>query len=107
MNPHTIVIAEIGENHLGDMAMARRMIEEAAAAGADIVKFQSYRGTDVHPDDPERDWFSKVELTDDMHHEMKALAEARGVAFMSSPFTVERARLLCEGLGLKKIKIAS
>ena len=107
MSQPTIVIAEIGENHLGDMDMARRMIEEAAAAGADIVKFQSYLGSDVPPDDPEREWFSKVQLPDDMHYEMKSLAEACGVQFMSSPFTVERARLLCEGLGLKRIKIAS
>lgn len=104
---HTIVIAEIGENHLGDMDMARTMIEEAAGAGVDIVKFQSYRGMDVAPDDPERDWFTKVELSDEMHREMKDLAEKRGVRFMSSPFTVERARLLCEGLGLKEVKIAS
>jgi len=107
VNGSTIIIAEIGENHEGDMDLARRMIKEAAAAGADIVKFQSYRGTDVRPDDPEREWFSIVELSDEMHHEMKAVAEAEGVAFMSSPFTIERARLLCEGLGLKQIKIAS
>ena len=102
-----IIIAEIGENHLGDMDMARQMIEEAAGAGADIVKFQSYRGADVKPDDPEREWFSKVELADAAHYEMKDLAESKGMEFMSSPFTVERARLLCEGLGLRKIKIAS
>ena len=104
---HTIIISEIGENHLGNMDMARVMIEESADAGADIVKFQSYRGVDVAEDDPERDWFGEVALSDDMHHELKAYAEERGVEFMSSPFSVERARLLCEGLGLKKIKIAS
>ena len=104
---HTIIIAEIGENHLGNMDMAKVMIDYAADAGADIVKFQSYRGADVRDDDPERDWFSEVELSDEMHHELKAHAEGQGVEFMSSPFTIERARLLCEGLGLKKIKIAS
>ncbi|MDA1228171.1 MAG: N-acetylneuraminate synthase family protein [Chloroflexi bacterium] len=104
---HTIIIAEIGENHLGNMDMAKVMIDQVAEAGADIVKFQSYRGADVRDDDPERDWFCKVELSDEMHHELKAHAEGQGVEFMSSPFTVERARLLCEGLGLKKIKIAS
>lgn len=107
MNQHTIVISEIGENHLGDMDMARRMIKESADAGADIVKFQSYRGADVHPDDPEREWFSKVELADDMHYELKTVAESLGVSFMSTPFTLERAKFLCEGLGLKIIKIAS
>ena len=107
MTGRTIIIAEIGENHIGNMDMARAMVKEAAAAGADIAKFQSYRGADVQPEDPEREWFSEVELSDAMHHELKALAEAEGIEFMSSPFTVERARLLCDGLGLTKIKIAS
>ena len=106
-NNHVTVIAEIGENHLGNTDMAKVMIEQAASAGADIVKFQSYRGVDVRDDDPERDWFGQVELSDEMHFELKAYAEERGVQFMSSPFTVERARLLCEGLSLKEIKIAS
>ena len=89
------------------MDIARVMVREAAAAGADIAKFQSYRGSDVRSDDPERDWFSHVELSDEMHVELKALAESCGIGFMSSPFTVERARFLCEGLGLRKVKIAS
>jgi N,N'-diacetyllegionaminate synthase len=101
------VIAEIGENHAGDMNLARRMVVEAAAAGADIVKFQSYRGVDVAPDDPERDWFDRVALTDEAHFELAALAKAEGKRFLSAPFTVERAQFLVEGLGLDAIKVAS
>ena len=101
------IIAEIGENHLGDLAMARRMIDEAVKAGADIVKFQSYLGADVRPDDPEREWFARVELSDARHQELKAHTETQGAAFLSSPFTVERAHFLCETLGLRQIKIAS
>jgi sialic acid synthase SpsE len=101
------VIAEIGENHLGNMDMARRMIEEAAQAGADVVKFQSYRGADVRDDDPEREWFQQVELSDAAHRDLKAHAEGHGVEFLSSPFSLERARFLRETLGLTKIKVAS
>jgi N,N'-diacetyllegionaminate synthase len=101
------VIAEIGENHGGDMELAREMLVRAAEAGADIVKFQSYRGADVAPDDPEREWFTQVELSDDAHHELARLAREHGAEFMSAPFTIERARLLVEGLGLKAIKVAS
>jgi N,N'-diacetyllegionaminate synthase len=101
------VIAEIGENHGGDMDLAREMVVRAAAAGADVVKFQSYRGADVAPDDPERDWFTQVELSDDAHHELAALAREHGAEFLSAPFTVERAELLVEGLGLRAIKVAS
>lgn len=107
MRPKTIVVAEIGENHIGDMDLARKMLVEAAKAGADIVKFQSYRGEDVAEGDPEKEWFTKVALPDTMHFELKRLAEQQGVEFMSSPFSLERAQFLCEELGLKKIKIAS
>jgi N,N'-diacetyllegionaminate synthase len=101
------VIAEIGENHGGDMALAREMVERAAAAGADVVKFQSYRGADVAPDDPERDWFTQVELSDDAHHDLAELARSLGAEFLSAPFTVERAQLLVEGVGLDAVKVAS
>jgi N,N'-diacetyllegionaminate synthase len=103
----TIIIAEIGENHLGDMARAREMIAEAADAGADMVKFQSYLAAEVAEDDPEKEWFAQVQLSDEAHYELKAYTEQHGVEFLSSPFSLNRARLLCEGLGLKKIKIAS
>jgi sialic acid synthase SpsE len=103
----TIVIAEIGENHIGDWTLARRMIVEAAEAGADIVKLQSYLGSEVGEDDPEREWFTKVHVPDELHYELKAVAEAQGVEFLSSAFSLERARFLVEGLGLRKIKVAS
>jgi len=103
----TVVIAEIGENHAGDWDRARQMVVAAARAGADIVKFQSYRGIDVAVDDPEKDWFTRVQLPDDLHVELFELARQQGVEFLSSPFTVERARFLHERLGLKSFKIAS
>jgi N,N'-diacetyllegionaminate synthase len=103
----TIIIAEIGENHIGDMELAKKMIVEAAAAGADMVKFQSYLGSDVAEGDPEKDWFSKVQVSDEAHYELKKYAEEHGIEFLSSPFSLGRARFLCEKLGLKKIKIAS
>ncbi|HEX8855434.1 MAG TPA: N-acetylneuraminate synthase family protein [Thermoleophilaceae bacterium] len=103
----TTIIAEIGENHAGDIELARRMVAEAARAGADVVKFQSYRGADVAPDDPEREWFTQVELSDRAHRDLAELARSFGVAFMSTPFSLERARFLVEELGLTAIKVAS
>ncbi len=107
MNRRTTVIAEIGENHIGDWDRARAMIVAAARAGADIVKFQSYRGCDVADDDPEKAWFARVELPDALHLELRELSSRCGVQFLSTPFTAERAQLLCERLGLRAIKIAS
>jgi sialic acid synthase SpsE len=104
---HVTVIAEIGENHLGDLKRAREMVVAAAGAGADIVKFQSYRGEDVAPDDEEREWFEQVALSDAAHAELLELARSERVEFLSAPFTLERARFLVEELGLTAIKVAS
>ena len=102
-----IIIAEIGENHIGDIDLAKKMITDAAKSGANIVKFQSYRGRDFNEDDPERDWFTRVELSNEAHFELREFSMRNGVEFLSSPFSLERARFLCEDLGLRKIKIAS
>lgn len=102
-----IIIAEIGENHLGDMELAKKMIRQAASAGADIVKFQSYFGKDFRDDDPEKEWFGKVELSNQDHFMLKDFCRAKGVEFLSSPFSLERAKFLCRDLGLAAIKIAS
>ncbi|MDP7289370.1 MAG: N-acetylneuraminate synthase family protein [Phycisphaerae bacterium] len=103
----TTIIAEIGENHHGAWDIAAKMLEEAAARGADIVKFQSYRMENFSPDDPDYDWFKRVALPDEKHLEFKQRAEALGVEFMSSPFTPERAEFLCEKVGCQSIKVAS
>ena len=102
-----IIIAEIGENHMGDMERAKKMVAEAARAGVDMVKFQSYLAAEVADTDPEKEWFAQVQLSDEAHYKLKECAEQHGVEFLSSPFSLNRAKLLCEGLGLKKIKIGS
>ena len=107
MRGETVIIAEIGENHGGDWDLARKMVVAAAEAGADIVKFQSYLGAEVANDDPEKEWFTKVQLSDNIHFELKALAEQQGVDFLTSCFSIGRARFLVEELGLGQIKVAS
>lgn len=103
----TIVIAEIGENHAGDWSLAERMAVEAAEAGADVVKFQSYLAAEVSPDDPEREWFARVEVPDAVHFRLKSIAEQAGAEFLSSCFSLNRARFLVEELGVRKMKVAS
>ncbi len=107
MNNKALIIAEIGENHAGDWQLARHMITEAARSGADMVKFQSYLGSEVADGDPEKEWFTKVELPDRMHFVLKEHAEQYGVEFMSTPFSLGRARFLVEEVKLRKIKVAS
>jgi sialic acid synthase SpsE len=103
----TIIIAEIGENHIGDMDIAKSLISKAKDAGADYVKFQSYRLENFNPKDEEYEWFKKVSLSDEAHYMLKEHASGCGIKFLSAPFSPERARFLCEELGLKDIKIAS
>lgn len=107
MSRDTVVIAEIGENHVGDWDRAREMIGAAADAGADVVKFQSYRGDQVAADDPEKEWFTRVQLPDEVHEDLRATAQDHGVEFLSSPFSLERTRFLVEDLGMDAIKVAS
>jgi N,N'-diacetyllegionaminate synthase len=103
----TTVIAEIGENHLGDMQIAEKMVELAKDAGADYAKFQSYRGQDFPRDDPEFEWFQQVSLSDQDHHRLRDHCNDVGIKFLSAPATIERARFLIETLHAGEIKVAS
>ncbi len=105
--PHKIIIAEIGENHKGNMDIAKTLIEKAAEAGADYVKFQSYKPENFRKEDPEYEWFKQVSLSDEDHFLLKKYAYKNGIKFLSSPFSVERSKFLFEKMGLKEIKIAS
>lgn len=102
------IIAEIGENHLGDMERARTMVRLAAGAGADYVKFQSYDEADLGPgvDEGARGWIRRVQLTEADHRVLKAEAERWGAAFLSTAVNVRWARFL-KDLGCETVKLAS
>lgn len=94
------VIPEIGINHEGDMGKAQRMIDDAVAAGAEVVKFQSHSPADeMVPNDvvPANadvsiwDIISRCTLTWDQEAELKAYAEERGLTYLSTPFSREAA----------------
>ena len=94
------VIPEIGINHEGDVDKARRMIDDAAAAGAEVVKFQAHSPADemvpndVVPANAEVsiwDIISRCTLTWDQDAELKAYAEAAGLTYLSTPFSREAA----------------
>ena len=101
------LIAEIGENHLGKIDLAKKMIAQAKKSGADIVKFQSYNNLCIKKNDPEYKWFNRVSLSDDDHYVLKDFCKKKKIRFMSAPFSVERAKFLCEKLKLNDIKVAS
>ena len=107
MNKKITLIAEIGENHLGKMNFARRLISNAKAAGADFAKFQSYNEKCLKKNDPEYKWFKKVSLKDSQHFILKNYCRKKRISFLSSPFSVERAKFLCEKIKLFQVKVAS
>lgn len=111
------VIPEIGINHEGDMAKALRMIDDAAAAGAEVVKFQCHVIDDemvpaakkvIPGNATESIWdiMARCALDESQEKELKAYAEEQGLLFLSTPFSRAAADRL-EGLGVDAYKIGS
>jgi N-acetylneuraminate synthase len=110
-----LVIAEIGNNHDGSIGQARALIEAAAEAGADAVKFQTHIAeaemlpstpTPPHFDEPRFLFTKRMELTEDQHRALQAHGLDRGLLFFSSPFSVAAVELL-ERLDPPLYKVAS
>ena len=116
------IIAEAGVNHNGDLDMARRLVDAAAAAGADIVKFQSFKASRVASvtapraeyqikamggGETQTEMLRRLELSEDAHLELLAHCRMRGIQFLSSPFDLESLAFLTDRCGLETIKLAS
>jgi sialic acid synthase SpsE len=102
-----LVVAEIGNNHEGSLERARSLVEEAADAGADAVKFQTFRTEHfVHSSDRERyERLERFRLPYDAFAELAELAHSRGLLFVSTALDLESARFLAQTADA--IKIAS
>ena len=101
------VIAEIGFNHGGDIDLALDMIDAAATAGADAVKFQSYRADHLVLDCVEHyEVIRGGELDREAHVVLSQRARERGVHFLSTPYDLESVDIL-DQLGSPAFKIAS
>ena len=119
---HTIIIAEAGVNHNGSPEMARRMIREAAAAGADYVKFQTFRAERLvsasakkadyqrrncgGDDDSQLAMLQALELSDADFAMLAAECRDVGIGFMSTPFDMESIDSL-SSIGMDYWKIPS
>lgn len=104
----SLVIAEIGINHGGDMGLATDMIVAAKKAGADIAKFQVYGTSDEwpSPDVPWWHYIHRAELTFYDVRRLAAVCRDSGIEFMATPFQPDRVEWL-EDVGVKRYKIAS
>jgi hypothetical protein len=118
----TYIIAEAGVNHNGSLDLARELIDVAAEAGADAVKFQTFRADSlVTPSAPKAAYqrattdaqesqhamLKALELNADDHQSLVEHCTARGVQFLSTPFDTESLRMLVERFKMPRIKIPS
>ncbi len=118
---HTLIIAEAGVNHSGSLETALALVDAAADAGADIVKFQTFnanslagrsarkadyqqRTTDAA--ESQRAMLQRLELPQSAHHPLIARAKQRGIEFLSTPFDQRSLEFLLS-LNLSRIKIGS
>ncbi|MBL8441110.1 MAG: N-acetylneuraminate synthase [Betaproteobacteria bacterium] len=116
-----LIIAEAGVNHNGDLDLARRLIDAAAEAGADLVKFQTfsanrlvtgtarkadYQARNDSDSDSQYEMLRRLELSPHAHHELIAHSATRGIGFFSTGFDLEGVDFL-SSLGLDKFKIPS
>ena len=100
------VIAEAGINHCGSLDRALKMVEVAADAGANVIKFQSFTANKLGYDEKLTNFLRGVELSKDDHHKLKLKADKCGIEFMSTPFSEDWVDFLV-GLGVKRLKISS
>ena len=121
MSEKTIIIAEAGVNHNGDKKLAKKLIDAAANAGVDYVKFQTFKAeklvtkslskADYQKDntgnaDSQFNMLKKLELSETDHDELKNYATRKGVSFFSTAFDLDSIKHL-KSLGLEHAKIPS
>ena len=107
MRKRAIIIAEVGECWNGDVKQGEALIRAASEAGCDYVKFQTLDKETVHNDDPERDWFLKVALTDEMIGIFIEYARMFGIKPLFTPANLKKAKILRKQFDLTEVKIAS
>ena len=115
------VIAEAGVNHNGNIEIAKKLIDAASAAGADAVKFQTFRAESLvcktakkaeyqlgvtDRSETQYDMLKKLELTEQMHKKLMEYCAKKKLMFLSTPFDIGSVKLLSK-LGMQIFKIPS
>jgi N-acetylneuraminate synthase len=118
----TLIIAEAGVNHNGNEKFAFELIDAAYRAGADIVKFQTFKAKNLVTESAKQadyqivntgkkesqlDMLTRLELGYETHHELVAYCNNLGIEFLSTAFDSESLDFLVNDLGLKRLKVPS
>ena len=116
-----LIIAEAGVNHNGNIQQAKRLIDAAADAGADYVKFQTFKASKLVTRSAERadyqndntgdgdsqyEMLKKLELSEDVHQELIEYCNSRNIKFLSTGFDLDSLDFL-DGIGINLFKIPS
>lgn len=116
------IIAEAGVNHNGSIEMAKQLIDVAAEAGADAVKFQTFKAEKViskfapkaayqkkttAKSESQLEMVKKLELDEEAHKQLIKHCRAKKIEFLSTPFDFESIDLLAHKRKLKHLKLPS
>ena len=119
--PRTLVIAEAGVNHNGDLLLAKKLVDVAVDSGADVVKFQTFQANSLATEHAEQasyqqkaldisegqlSMLKRLELQPDDHHELIHYCHHRNIEFLSTAFDTASVDLVAS-LNLKRWKIPS
>ncbi|KAF0220679.1 MAG: N-acetylneuraminate [Geobacteraceae bacterium] len=119
---YTYIIAEAGVNHNGSLDMAKKLVEVAAEAGADAVKFQTfkayklvsrsapkaeYQTKTTDADESQHEMIRKLELDEHAHEALIEQCKVCSIQFLSTPFDLESVDLLAGRFDLPCIKVSS
>ncbi len=118
----TVIIAEAGVNHNGQEELAFALVDAAHKAGADIVKFQTFKAKNLVTEEAKQAKYqvintqkqesqlamlSRLELAYETHHELVAYCNSLDIEFLSTAFDIESLNFLVDDLGLKRLKLPS
>jgi len=121
MKSKTLIIAEAGINHNGSLKKAKKLVDIAKWAGADIVKFQTfdaseivtklakkanYQNKSIGKKKLQHQMLKKLSLDSRMHFILSNYAKSKKIEFLSTGFDINNLKMLL-GLGIKRIKIPS
>ena len=117
----TVIIAEAGVNHNGDIELAKKLIDAAAAAAVDYVKFQTFKANKIVTKQAKRadyqnkntkdldtqyEMLKKLELNEDSHHLLIKYCNHKGIKFLSTGFDLDSLEFLHK-IGIRLAKIPS
>lgn len=118
----TYIIAEAGVNHNGSLEMAKKLIDVAVDAGADAVKFQTFKAEKIisrlapkaeyqkrttNSAESQLEMVKRLELDKSAHLSLIEYCGVRNISFLSTPFDLESVDLLVGVFGLPRIKVSS